>query len=249
MADIIQIRRDTVANWASVNPTLAQGEQGFETDSGFMKIGDGVSDWNTLPYLNNVDTSTSFEESFVATAAQTNFTLAQLPAAAWVWQNGAAQDASVWSTVGNDVVLVTPATALDTIEVYYLTGTNITGVAAADVTYIPTGNIEATNVQDAIDELNTPIYVTKTAAYTAVNNNHIYADTATTGAFTVTLPITPVANETVSIQDIIGNFSTISVTVARNGQTIMGLAEDIVLNIDNSNSQFLFTGTDWRVSV
>ena len=32
--DLIQLRSDTAANWASVNPTLAVGETGFETDTG-----------------------------------------------------------------------------------------------------------------------------------------------------------------------------------------------------------------------
>jgi hypothetical protein len=51
VADIIQIRRDTAADWASVNPTLAQGEMGYETDTGFLKFGDGTTAWNSLPYF------------------------------------------------------------------------------------------------------------------------------------------------------------------------------------------------------
>lgn len=51
MADIIQIRRDTAANWASVNPVLAQGEMGLETDTEKMKLGDGVTSWNSLNYF------------------------------------------------------------------------------------------------------------------------------------------------------------------------------------------------------
>lgn len=55
MGIIIQLRRDTIANWASVNPILAQGEKGYETESlgsvsAKYKIGDGVSAWNVLPY-------------------------------------------------------------------------------------------------------------------------------------------------------------------------------------------------------
>jgi len=46
----IQIRRDTAANWTSVNPTLAQGEIGHETDTNKTKIGNGVNNWNTLSY-------------------------------------------------------------------------------------------------------------------------------------------------------------------------------------------------------
>ncbi len=45
------IRRDTAANWSSVNPVLASGEIGFATDTGVLKIGDGVTAWNSLDTL------------------------------------------------------------------------------------------------------------------------------------------------------------------------------------------------------
>jgi len=41
----IQLRRDTAANWASVNPTLLGGEIGIETDTLKFKIGNGQR-WN-----------------------------------------------------------------------------------------------------------------------------------------------------------------------------------------------------------
>jgi hypothetical protein len=51
MANIIQIRRDTEANWTSVNPVLAHGEIGLETDTLRMKWGNGTSAWNLLAYF------------------------------------------------------------------------------------------------------------------------------------------------------------------------------------------------------
>ena len=50
MANKIQWRRDTAANWTSVNPVLAEGMPGYEKDTGKLKIGDGVTAWNSLPY-------------------------------------------------------------------------------------------------------------------------------------------------------------------------------------------------------
>ena len=44
----IQIRRGTAAAWASANPTLAAGEQAYESDTGTLKIGDGTTAYNTL---------------------------------------------------------------------------------------------------------------------------------------------------------------------------------------------------------
>lgn len=46
----IQVRRDTAANWTSVNPTLAAGEMGYETNTGKIKFGDGTTAWNSLSY-------------------------------------------------------------------------------------------------------------------------------------------------------------------------------------------------------
>lgn len=40
MAVIVQVRRDTAANWTSANPILLAGELGFEYDTGRMKVGD-----------------------------------------------------------------------------------------------------------------------------------------------------------------------------------------------------------------
>ena len=56
MPSRIQIRRDTAANWTSVDPVLAQGEIGFEYDTRKSKIGDGTSAWTSLGYV--------IEESF-----------------------------------------------------------------------------------------------------------------------------------------------------------------------------------------
>ncbi len=58
MADRIQLRRDTAANWVSANPVLAQGEMGVELDSGKAKIGNGATAWNSLAYADcGIDTS------------------------------------------------------------------------------------------------------------------------------------------------------------------------------------------------
>ena len=56
---LIQLRRDTAANWTSVNPTLAAGEQGFETDTGRYKIGNGTTPWNALGVNLTVDSLTA----------------------------------------------------------------------------------------------------------------------------------------------------------------------------------------------
>ena len=50
MATKIQLRRDTAANWATINPVLSQGEPGLEVDTGKIKYGNGSTAWLSLAY-------------------------------------------------------------------------------------------------------------------------------------------------------------------------------------------------------
>ena len=74
----LQIRHDEAADWITRNPVLAQGEYGLETNTFLIKIGDGVTDWLHLPYLNKLDASyfkhnndgtISFSDNFMNTIA------------------------------------------------------------------------------------------------------------------------------------------------------------------------------------
>ena len=69
MASIIQIRRDTAANWSSANPTLAQGELGIETDTLKVKAGTGSGNWASLSYL--IDTGDYITSTFSGNVAIT----------------------------------------------------------------------------------------------------------------------------------------------------------------------------------
>ncbi len=46
----IQVRRGVAADWTSVNPILAAGEMGYETDTNKFKFGNGTGTWSTLAY-------------------------------------------------------------------------------------------------------------------------------------------------------------------------------------------------------
>lgn len=48
---IIQIRRDTAANWTANNPILAEGELGIELDTGLLKVGNNGARWQDSPYI------------------------------------------------------------------------------------------------------------------------------------------------------------------------------------------------------
>jgi hypothetical protein len=55
---IIKLRRGTAAEWSASQPqpggeVLKLGEPGYEKDTGKLKIGDGVTPWNSLSYFGN----------------------------------------------------------------------------------------------------------------------------------------------------------------------------------------------------
>lgn len=53
-----RMRYGTAAQWASVNEVLLPSELGNETDTGRLKIGDGITAWNSLPYFATTDLAT-----------------------------------------------------------------------------------------------------------------------------------------------------------------------------------------------
>lgn len=75
---------------------------------------------------------------------------------------------------------------------------------------------------------------------TAAANDRIVC---TTGGFTVTLPASPLINDTIQIIDATGVFGSSNVTVARNSQLIQNLAENLILDLNNTALTLVYTGT------
>ena len=67
------------------------------------------------------------------------------------------------------------------------------------------------------------------------------------GNFTITLPLLPSANDRVAVVDNTSSFSTNPLTIARNGQTIMGLGQDMIVDTNNISFELIYNGTDWRI--
>lgn len=99
------------------------------------------------------------------------------------------------------------------------------------------------------------IATTKTANYTAVAGDVIGADTITTGAFTITLPAAPVAGDKpIVIFDAgttssVNGFATNNLTVARNGNTIHTLSEDVIFSTKGVCVTFEYIAGTWRIRV
>ena len=59
-----QFKKGLAARWTEVNPILKAGEPGFVVDENRLKIGDGETHWNDLPYIgesNVVDVETRYD--------------------------------------------------------------------------------------------------------------------------------------------------------------------------------------------
>jgi len=90
-------------------------------------------------------------------------------------------------------------------------------------------------------------------AYTYITSNHtatarstLLADT-TSGSFTVTLPASPSSGDWVRINDG-GNWTTNNLTIARNGNTIEGTADDLIVDIGNIVIELTYNGSTWLVT-
>ena len=88
-------------------------------------------------------------------------------------------------------------------------------------------------------------FTKKTTTYTASADEGIIADTSG-GAWTLTLPATPAEGDVVVVADG-GNWGTNNLTVARNGSTIEGVAEDLTLDISGVSVELVYDGTTWQV--
>lgn len=65
------IKVDTAANLAKENPVLLKGQLGAESDTTYMKLGDGKTAWNNLGYIKTketVDTSVTTDSTNLITS-------------------------------------------------------------------------------------------------------------------------------------------------------------------------------------
>lgn len=84
--------------------------------------------------------------------------------------------------------------------------------------------------------------ITTSQGISDVDRNYIVSNG---GAITLTLPATNTDGRVLVFVDG-NNFGAFNVTLARNGRTIGGLAEDLVMNLQNSKVELIYRGGDWK---
>jgi hypothetical protein len=90
----------------------------------------------------------------------------------------------------------------------------------------------------------------KTSAYTMSDGDQIIADTSGNNSFTLTLPASPTGGEIVRIADG-GDWTQYNITIARNGSTIEGFSEDLIVDIGNTILDIIYesdgSNSTWQV--
>jgi hypothetical protein len=89
------------------------------------------------------------------------------------------------------------------------------------------------------------LYEEKSTTHLAIAGEGVVANTSS-GSWTLTLPASPVSGDVVVIVDG-ADFSVNNLTVARNGSTIAGLSEDLVLDIGNVSVHLVYAFSNWQV--
>lgn len=118
---LIQIRRGTTSEWQNANPVLASGEPAFDLSTGYLKIGDGNSDWRDISpiggvYHNYTNISSNYNVSitdhliFIDTSSSA--VEIQLPTASGV----GGKEYIVKSVGGNNNITITTSVEGETID-------------------------------------------------------------------------------------------------------------------------------------
>ena len=86
---IIQFRRATEDEWIEYNPTLRAGEPALSTDKMKVKVGDGVTDWINLKYIDQSENNQiTFVDSIIGiTGEEDQLYIDKTDGTAYLWKN------------------------------------------------------------------------------------------------------------------------------------------------------------------
>jgi hypothetical protein len=119
MAVQILFRRGTSSEWTSANPALGSGEPGIETNTGKIKVGDGTTLWNALPYAAGLESLRLQDLSDVTSTAPSTGQVLKWNGTAWA----PAADATGSGGDGNTTYTVSAETATGGVDLR-LTGSD-----------------------------------------------------------------------------------------------------------------------------
>jgi hypothetical protein len=195
------------------------------TNGYFLKTdGSGGLSWGAQSSL------TADVDNFTGDGTATAFTLAKSPSSGnytIVAVQGVLQPKSSYTVSGNTLTFsgAPPNTAI--IEVTTFGGSVSSGGGGTSSAL--TWNIASSNA-------------------TMTTNNGYFVDTSG-GAKTMTLPSSATLGDTIRINDLAGTFNTNNLTVAANGNKIQGVAQDLLVDINQSSFGLVYSNSTygWKV--
>ena len=174
----IQVRRGVAADWTSVNPILAAGEMGYESDTNKFKFGNGTGTWSTLSYgASDTPGVTEIAQDAINSALAVGTGLTK------TYNDGAntitvAIDDAVWATKA------------------YVDSSNSGLVSTADLTYIPFEDRGVANGVASLDS-NTTIPAAQISDSSVRNKISVSGNginyNSTTGALSIDFSNSPTA--------------------------------------------------------
>jgi VCBS repeat-containing protein len=158
-------------------------------------------------------------------------------------------DGTTWQSVGSAL-----PNALTIDGTQTLTNKTISG-ASNTLTNIGNGSLtnSSITVNGSAVSLGGSVTIVTGPASSAVSsnitmsaNNNYFVDTA--AARTLTLPASPTLGDTIVIYDATGTAATNNITIDRNGSNINGVADNAIIDVNQSASSFVYTGATvgWR---
>jgi hypothetical protein len=171
--------------WGTVNPTLAAGEFGFETDTGLLKIGNGSANWNTLTYVTDGSklTGSTLSSNITNSNLQVLGTITNLVATAGTITTFSATTATITgltvtnTITGNSATSTKLATARNINNVAFDGTADITVTAAADT--LTGDTLKSTVTKSSLQSLAVPSVFSTGAPLLRINasNGTLYKDT------------------------------------------------------------------------
>jgi hypothetical protein len=219
MATRIQMRRGTTSEWNSANPTLNEGEIGYNSTLGQIKVGDGSSLWSELDYLvssGSLDTSLgnyieSTEKSAINGVAELDASKNILAPAGIIFE-------------GTENAHETTFTITDPTADRTITFPDATGTVAftTDITVTPSSTNTLTN-----KTLTSPIISGLT-----ISDASIIFEGATANDFETTITLTdPTADRTITFPDATGTVALTADFAALSGATFTGAVSGTSLTL------------------
>ena len=210
MATRIQVRRGTTSQWNTANPTLEEGEIGYNSTLGQIKVGDGSSAWADLDYfVSDTSLGTSLGAYLQDSDKSAIDGVAELDGS----KNILAPASIIFEGTANDhetTLAVTDPTADRTITLPNVSGTVITTGNLSDITnagtFTGTIVIEGATADD--------FELTLSAGNPTADRTITFPDATGTVALTTDITVTASSTNTFSNKSISLGSNTVSATLA-----------------------------------